>query len=93
MPVCYPAVFAIQPHVSAAAIQLTQTPLYEAVSECELAQTHGTPTNERPGRINVSVTECPYTMWQCIKYHLLLDFGKLIAEICCRDCEFATFAG
>jgi hypothetical protein len=47
MLVRYSAALAIQPHVSTAATHLTQAPLREAVSECELTQTHGTCTNKR----------------------------------------------
>jgi hypothetical protein len=39
-------VWAIEIHVSTAAAQLTQTPPCEAISESELAHTHGSPTNE-----------------------------------------------
>jgi len=57
MPVRYSAVSAIQPHVSTAAMQMTHTPLSEAISECELAQTHGAPTYDRPGTINGPVPD------------------------------------
>jgi hypothetical protein len=38
-----------------AATKLIQTPLCDEISECELTQTHGAPTNERSGKRNGTV--------------------------------------
>jgi hypothetical protein len=46
--------YIIQPRVSAAAKQLTQTALAEAISDCELVQTRGAEANERLPRTNVN---------------------------------------
>jgi hypothetical protein len=51
--------------VSTVVTQLTQSPLSEALSECELAQIHGSPTNDRPGRINGSETRGADDIFHC----------------------------
>jgi hypothetical protein len=42
--------------ISTPATRLTETPICEGISECELTRIHGAPTNERLGRINGSVS-------------------------------------
>jgi hypothetical protein len=44
----------LQLHLSIAATKRNQTFFREAISECQLSQTHGVTANRRPGRINVS---------------------------------------
>jgi hypothetical protein len=52
LPVRYSVVSIMHFYMSICLTQLTQTPSCVAISECELAQTHGAFTNERPGIIN-----------------------------------------